>query len=133
MLQASAPELLQLRKTIRKRLLYGKEEKKKKSRQEVTSLLRKNRDAPLHVAELIYCSSVSIFSPAPSTEIKVISLTALLKEITPKYLHYERCFMKGQTGPLSGLHKVGYPQLTLKKILEYKLEMSQEQHVRNFY
>lgn len=74
-LQASAPELLQLRKTIRQKQLHGR----KTVWQEVTSLLRQNYDAPLHSTELIYSSTVLIFSLPPSAKIKVISLTALFQ------------------------------------------------------
>lgn len=73
-LQASAPELPQLRKTIRHRQLHrGGEKKPTGSHKSTETELR----CPLRSTELIHCSSVSIFAPPPSAAIKVVSLTAL--------------------------------------------------------
>lgn len=58
---------------------------------------------PLHFTELIYHSSVSIFSPPPSAKIKVISPTALTQRNDTKISSSWRIWRRGQTGLLNGL------------------------------
>lgn len=102
-LQASAPELPQLRKTIRQRQLHVG---KKADRKSQVYWDRTAMPPSLHGAHLLLLS-LNFFSPTFSRDQSHLSDCPSRKEMTPKYLHYEGCYMKGQTGSLSGLHRVG--------------------------
>lgn len=101
-LQASAPELPQLRKTIRHRQLHrgGGGGKPTGSHMSTETELR----CPLRSTELIYCSSVSIFAPPPSAAIKVVPLTALSQRNDTKISSFWGMLHEG---PDSGFHRVG--------------------------
>lgn len=98
-LQASAPELPRLRKTIKQRQTLWRRQGEEKAKKNwwwgigggLTGSQKATETEPqcFHSPRLVCGSPVLIFSPAPSAGIKVNSLTApLAREMTPLHLHY---------------------------------------------
>lgn len=96
-LQASAPELPRLRKTIKPRQTLWRQRGREKAKKnwwgggELTGSQKATETEPqcFHSPRLVCGSPILIFSPAPSAGIKVNSLTApLAGEMTTLRLHY---------------------------------------------